>query len=89
MILKSEFAKVTVELDNSANGPRLMIRDDFSQRVIFLDPLELASIAWLEHEDLAAFVDPGRNTPDEGYVDEDDDGGLSAMLAGIDLKLKP
>ncbi len=85
MILKSEFAKVTVELDTGANGPRLMIRDDFSQRAIYLDPLELASLAWLEHEDLAPFVDPGRNTPGEGY-DEDEDDGLSAMLADLDLK---
>ena len=82
MILKSEFARVTVELDNRANGPRLMVRDDFSQRAIYLDPLELASLAWCDHEDLAPFVDPGRITPDEDEHDEDD--GLEAMLGDID-----
>jgi len=80
MILKSEFAKVTVELDTSANGPRLMVRDDFSQRTIYLDPLELASIAWLDHEDLAAFVDPGRIT------DQVDDERVPALLDDLDME---
>jgi len=80
MILKSEFAKVTVELDESANGPRLMIRDEFSQRAIYLDPLELASIAWLDHEDLAPFVDPGKLT------DQMDDERIAALLDDLDME---
>ena len=80
MILKSEFAKVTVELDNAGNGPRLMIRDDFSQRAIYLDPLELAGIAWLNHEDLAPFVDPSKLT------DQLDDERLAALLDDLDLE---
>ena len=81
MILKSEFARVTVELDNTGNGPRLMVRDDHSQRTIYLDPLELASLAWLDHQDLAPFVDPGRITPD--WPDEED--AVARMLGGLDL----
>ena len=81
MILKSEFARVTVELDNTGNGPRLMIRDDWAERAIYLDPLELASLAWCEHQDLAPFVDPGRITPEE----EEGEDNLAAMLGDLDL----
>ena len=41
MELVSEFGHVQVELDNSANGARLMIKDLKSGQTIFLDPLEL------------------------------------------------
>jgi hypothetical protein len=58
--LASEFAAVEVERDDRGNGPRLMIRDTQSGRCVFLDPLELAALAWIRHEDLSPFLDPGR-----------------------------
>jgi len=61
--LNSEFAAVEVERDDSGNGPRLMIRDVRSGKSIFLDPLELAALAWVRHEELLPFLDPGRLDP--------------------------
>ena len=58
--LASEFAAVEVERDDSGNGPRLMIRDLRSGQRVFLDPLELAALAWTRHEELMPFLDPGR-----------------------------
>lgn len=58
--LASEFAAVEVARDDRGNGPRLMIRDTQSGRCVFLDPLELAALAWTRHEDLMPFLDPGR-----------------------------
>lgn len=60
MLLVSEFASVEIERDEQGNGPRLMIRDTRSGQCIFLDPLELASLAWARHEELMPFLDPGR-----------------------------
>jgi hypothetical protein len=58
--LVSEFAAVEVGRDDRGNGPRLMIRDTQSGRCVFLDPLELAALAWIRHEDLSPFLDPAR-----------------------------
>lgn len=58
--LASEFAVVEVARDRHGNGPRLMIRDIRSGRCIFLDPLELAALVWMRHEDLLPFLDPAR-----------------------------
>jgi len=58
--LTSEFAAVEVDRDDSGNGPRLMIRDLRSGQRVFLDPLELAALAWTRHEELTPFLDPGR-----------------------------
>ena len=58
--LASEFAWVEVQLDDSGNGPRLKIRDLRSGRCVFLDPLELASLAWTRHEDLLPLSNPSR-----------------------------
>jgi hypothetical protein len=58
--LASEFAAVEVGRDDGGNGPRLMIRDTQSGRCVFLDPLELAALAWARHEDLLPFLDPAR-----------------------------
>jgi hypothetical protein len=60
MRLISEFAAVEVERDDSGNGPRLMIRDLQTRQEIYLDPLELASLAWARHEELLPLLDPGR-----------------------------
>jgi hypothetical protein len=64
VILNSEFASVEIDRDDSGNGPRLLIRDARSGKTIFLDPLELAALAWVRHEELLPFLDPGRLTAD-------------------------
>lgn len=58
--LASEFARVRVARDDDANGPRLRIEDLRSGRVVHLDPLEVASLTWLAHEDLRPFLDPSQ-----------------------------
>ena len=58
--LTSEFASVEIERDDNGNGPRLKICDRRSGRCVFLDPLELAALAWSRHEELIPFLDPGR-----------------------------
>ena len=57
-ILKNEFAHVSVKVDHSSNGTRLMIKDNRTGRVIYLDPLELESLSWCEHKDLHPILDP-------------------------------
>jgi hypothetical protein len=59
-VLTSEFASVEVERDDNANGPRLKIRDVRNGKFVFLDPLELAALVWVRHEELLPFLDPGR-----------------------------
>jgi hypothetical protein len=58
--LSSEFAAVEIARDDRGNGPRLMIRDMRSGQCVFLDPLELASLAGARHEELLPLLDPGR-----------------------------
>jgi hypothetical protein len=60
LMLANEFAAVAVEVDTNANGPRLRIVNLGNARSTFLDPLELASLTWLTHEDLGPFLDPSR-----------------------------
>lgn len=60
MRLISEFAAVEIERDDRGNGPRLMIRDARTGQSIYLDPLELAALAWARHEDLLPLIDPSR-----------------------------
>jgi hypothetical protein len=58
--LDNEFASVAVMVDERANGPRLLITDLRNGRRVYLDPLELASLTWLTHDDLGPFLDPSR-----------------------------
>jgi hypothetical protein len=58
--LSSEFAAVEIARDDHGNGPRLMIRDLQSGQEIYLDPLELAVLASIRHEELLPLLDPGR-----------------------------
>jgi hypothetical protein len=60
LMLANEFASVAVEVDNQGNGPRLRIVNLGNRRSSYLDPLELASLTWLTHEDLGPFLDPSR-----------------------------
>ena len=58
--LMSEFASVRVGLDLTGNGPRLLIENRQNGFSIYLDPLELASLTWLQHNDLGPFLDPSQ-----------------------------
>lgn len=58
MELHNEFSHVRVELDPSGNGPRLKIQDAKTGQSIYLDPLELESLAWMRHADLAPLLNP-------------------------------
>lgn len=58
MILSNEFAAVDVGVDETANGPRLEIKDLETGESIYLDPLELQSLVWVSHRDLTPFLDP-------------------------------
>lgn len=73
--LRNEFAYVSVELDEGANGQRLKICDLRTGRVGYLDPLELESLAWSTHEDLEMILDPShRRWAGTGDVEDDGDG---------------
>lgn len=65
MRLISEFAAVEIARDDRGNGPRLMIRDLHTGHEIYLDPLELAALAWTRHEELLPLLDPGRFERDD------------------------
>jgi hypothetical protein len=66
IVLASEFATVEIRRDDSGNGPRLLIRDLRSGRAALLDPLELAALTIVRHEELAPLLDPGRFTKSSG-----------------------
>jgi len=62
IVLANEFAAVAISLDDRGNGPRLLIRDLRSGRATLLDPLELAALTWVRHEELEPLLDPSRFT---------------------------
>lgn len=69
--LKSEFAHIEIAPDETAKGPRLMVKDVKTQIAIYLDPLELESLAWSVHHDFRPLLDPDRfNDPNEGEFEE-------------------
>jgi hypothetical protein len=51
---------VSVQVDRNANGPRLRIENRQNRRVVYLDPLEVASLTWITHERLGSFLDPSQ-----------------------------
>ena len=61
--VRSEFAWVRVTLDHAANGPRLRVEDRKNGCQVWLDPLELATLAALRHEEIAALADPSLHSP--------------------------
>jgi hypothetical protein len=54
----SEFAAVSVSIDDSGNGPRLRIEDLRTGQVGFLDALELETLAWLPEGGMHKLLDP-------------------------------
>jgi len=57
-VIQNEFARVLIKKDITSKGPRLMIQDIRTKKKIYLDPLELESIAWCTHEDFHPILDP-------------------------------
>lgn len=60
-VVGNEFAEVEVEVDHTANGPRLRLRDLRSGRTRYVDALELETIVWLPDEHLQQLLDPSAN----------------------------
>jgi hypothetical protein len=57
-VVSSEFADVAVQVDVTANGPRLRLEDQRTGRVRFLDALELETLVWLPEGHLTQLLDP-------------------------------
>ena len=57
-VVHSEFAQVSVAVDDSANGPRLRLEDLKTGQVRFLDALELETIVWIRDGHLNQLLDP-------------------------------
>ena len=58
-VVRNEFAVVAVELHGPPGRERLRIEDLRAHAVVELDALELESLAWAAHADLATHLDPG------------------------------
>jgi hypothetical protein len=58
LILRNEFAYVSVSLHDPGGRPRLRIEDLRTQQTVELDPIELESLAWASHHDLTPLLDP-------------------------------
>jgi hypothetical protein len=57
-VVDSEFAQVSVNIDDEGNSPRLRLEDLRTGRVRYLDALELETIIWLPAGKLAQLLDP-------------------------------
>ncbi len=60
IVVHNEFAIAAVELSGEPGRERLSIEDLRTGTCVELDALELESLAWVSHADLAQFLDPGR-----------------------------
>ena len=58
LVADSEFASIRVELDTTANGPRIRIVDVRAGVDRYFDPLVLESIVWATDDQLAELMDP-------------------------------
>lgn len=78
IVIRNEFAYVSVELDTESNGQLLKICDLRTGKVGYLDPLELETLAWSCHEDLAPLLNPSHRrwagSGNELYDGPDPDG---------------
>lgn len=57
-LVESEFAQISVNIDNAGNSPRLRLEDLRTGRVRYLDALELETIVWLPDGKMAQLLDP-------------------------------
>ncbi|MGW5063405.1 hypothetical protein ACWEQ2_40070 [Streptomyces sp. NPDC004096] len=61
MVIRNEFAVVAVTVRDAGSArPRLLIEDLRTRQTVELDALELESLAWSQHKDLAPLLDPSR-----------------------------
>jgi hypothetical protein len=60
IVIENEFARAVVEVHQTRSGALLRIVDERGNRAIVLDALELESLAWAHHRDLAHLLDPSR-----------------------------
>ncbi len=65
-VVGSEFAEVTVDVDNEGNSPRLRLKDLRTGRVRYLDALELETLIWLPEGHLTQLLDPSADRWKEG-----------------------
>ncbi len=74
--LGNEFAVVHISLDESGNGPRLLVEDAETGDHIFLTPLELASLCLATPQDrtdwlrVGAYRDERRDRSVDGHASE-------------------
>ncbi|MBO0873705.1 MAG: hypothetical protein J2P19_09955 [Pseudonocardia sp.] len=73
LVVRNEFAAVAVSVRGSGPGcTGLRVEDLRTRQVVELDALELESLAWARHRDLAPLLDPGRTRWANGTtVDEE------------------
>lgn len=57
-VVESEFAQVSVTVDDEGNSPRLRLEDLRTGRVRYLDALELEAVIWLPEGKLVQLLDP-------------------------------
>ena len=60
MIVRNEFASARVTLDESGNGPRLLIEDLRTGARQYFDALQLVSLAEADPQDWQFILDPAR-----------------------------
>jgi hypothetical protein len=58
LVLRNEFATVEILLDETANGPRLLVRDLETGRQVHLDALEVESLTRMTPDDFAERIRP-------------------------------
>jgi hypothetical protein len=58
IVIRSEFACVSVRLRDPGGRPRLVIEDLRTRQTVELDAIELETLAWIQHKDLAPLLDP-------------------------------
>ena len=68
--LSNEFASVTVGMDYSGRGPRLLVTDAESGDRVFLDPLQLAALCRATAADRQAWLRTGDygDTPGQNHA---------------------
>jgi hypothetical protein len=65
-VVGNEFAEVAVEIDAQGNSTRLRVTDLKTERVRYLDALELEALVWLPEGHLAQLLDPSADRWKDG-----------------------
>lgn len=58
IIIRNEFASVSIKFRDTGGRPRLLIEDLRTRQRVELDAIELESLAWARHQDLWPLLDP-------------------------------